>query len=165
MENELNGQAAAPTFQQPSSTEDPPPSSDLNPSSVVETEPLTTPSNSLQTLTDPMSIDAPPAAPSPSPAPVSFLTNSGIPSTTVAPVDSTVQDSAPSAPIPTDPALQKGAPKPKKRTAYFIFMDETRARAKQNLIDAGQENVQVGDVSKVRYLWKGIEEETFLTNN
>ena len=51
---------------------------------------------------------------------------------------------APSAPAPSP----VGGPKPKKRTAYFIFMDEKRVRAKENLIAAGNEAPKMGEISK-----------------
>lgn len=161
----------APEVQMTDAAANPPPSTEQTP---MTNDSAQLPSSSLQTTeeTEEVRVESAPEveaekeveveAQAP-PAPVSFLTNSGIDKPkTIAPVVEEVAGNdggdEVTASALSDSTL-KGAPKPKKRTAYFIFMDDMRGKAKQNLVDAGQD-VTVGDISKeLGRLWKALTEE------
>ena len=90
------------------------------------------------TTLDPPAADPPPTADDMDGSPAS------IDPSTLGDVASALSDPV-SNPAP-DPLA--GAPKPKNRTAYFIFMHEKREEAKTKLLAAGNEKPSVGEVSK-----------------
>ena len=124
-----------PQVVEPAATSAPPPAASLPPVAPPSLQPMDNPT-----------ISAPQVEPQIEPQVVEPAATSAPPSAD--PSSNPPVGGAPSAAPSVSTTSAPGAPKPKKRTAYFIFMDEKRAEAKDNLILAGNAAPKMGEVSK-----------------